>query len=195
MNGLDLLTEVRADHPDFPFILFTGKGSEEIAAEAISNGVTDYLQKQGSMDQYTILANRIKNSVKHYRTTKKSAQTQRFLEKVLERSMEIIGVVSESREISFVSGSVEQILGYTPDELTELGIFTPIHRADRKRVIEQFERRLNEPDTPTDIHFTAVHKTGEIVECQARAYNLTDDPDINGVLIYSRKKESDTTPC
>lgn len=43
MDGLDVLKEVREKHPDLPFILYTGKGSEEIASEAVSAGVTDYL--------------------------------------------------------------------------------------------------------------------------------------------------------
>ena len=43
-NGIEFLETVREDHPDLPFILFTGKGSEEIASDAISAGVTDYLQ-------------------------------------------------------------------------------------------------------------------------------------------------------
>jgi PAS domain S-box-containing protein len=63
MDGLSFLDAVREDHPDVPFILFTGKGSEEVASEAISAGVTDYLQKEGGTDQYTILANRIVNAV------------------------------------------------------------------------------------------------------------------------------------
>jgi len=44
-NGIEFLRVVRAEYPDLPFILFTGKGSEEVASEAISAGVTDYLQK------------------------------------------------------------------------------------------------------------------------------------------------------
>jgi len=38
-NGLEFLRTVRETHPELPFILFfTGKGSEEIASEAISAG-------------------------------------------------------------------------------------------------------------------------------------------------------------
>ena len=37
-NGLEVLDAVRAEHPDMPYILFTGKGSEEIASDAISRG-------------------------------------------------------------------------------------------------------------------------------------------------------------
>lgn len=186
MNGIDLLTAVRADTPDLPFILFTGKGSEEIAAEAISNGVTDYLQKQSGTNQYTLLANRIKNSVVRYRATEEAASTQRFMNKVLEYATDMIAVVSPNEDVVFASGSTERILGYTPEELKELGPFAIIHEDHRDRVKEQFERRLSEPDIPTDIYFKAVHKNGQSVECRARAYNFTKDPDIGGVLVYTR---------
>jgi PAS domain S-box-containing protein len=192
MDGLELLTEVRAKDPDFPFILFTGKGSEEIAAEAISNGVTDYLQKQGGLDQYTILANRIKNGIERHRATKEAAQSRRFLNKIVKRATDMISVVSEDGDVTFVSGSVERILGYTPDEIEELGPFAIIHEDHQERVMEQFDRRLSDADAPTDIHFCAVHKNGQTVECRARAYNLVDDSDINGVLIYTRKDGPET---
>lgn len=42
-DGIDFLNTVREDYPDLPFILFTGEGSEEIASDAISAGVTEYL--------------------------------------------------------------------------------------------------------------------------------------------------------
>lgn len=66
-NGIEFLRDVREDDPYLPCILFTGKGSEEIASDAISAGVTDYLQKESGTSQYTVLANRITNSVEQYR--------------------------------------------------------------------------------------------------------------------------------
>lgn len=68
LTGIEFLRAVREQCPNVPFILYTGKGSEEIASEAISNGVTDYLQKEMGTDQYTLLANRIANAVSQYRT-------------------------------------------------------------------------------------------------------------------------------
>ena len=65
MTGLEFLCEVREEHPDLPFILFTGKGSEEVASDAISAGVTDYLQKGGT-EQCELPANRITNAVDRY---------------------------------------------------------------------------------------------------------------------------------
>jgi PAS domain S-box-containing protein len=66
-NGIEFLESIRDNRPDLPFILYTGKGSEEVASEAISAGVTDYLQKETGADQYALLANRVVNAVERTR--------------------------------------------------------------------------------------------------------------------------------
>jgi DNA-binding NtrC family response regulator len=43
-NGIEFLSSVRQTHPDLPFVLFTGKGSETVGSAAVSTGVTDYLR-------------------------------------------------------------------------------------------------------------------------------------------------------
>lgn len=67
MTGLELLRYVREIDADLPFILFTARGSEEIASEAVSAGVTDYFRKRRGADQWQILANRIENVSARYR--------------------------------------------------------------------------------------------------------------------------------
>ncbi|MFA4824518.1 MAG: PAS domain S-box protein [Methanoregula sp.] len=47
MDGIELLKAVRAANPGLPFILFTGKGREEVVIEAFNDGVDFYLQKNG----------------------------------------------------------------------------------------------------------------------------------------------------
>ncbi|WP_338739478.1 PAS domain S-box protein [Haloplanus salilacus] len=78
-TGVELLEAVRTDRPDLPFVLYTGKGSEAIASDAISAGVTDYLQKKSGTDQYTVLANRITNAVESYRSQRALAERNREL--------------------------------------------------------------------------------------------------------------------
>ena len=46
-NGIQLLKELRRDGCKVPFILFTGKGREEVVIEALNNGADFYLQKGG----------------------------------------------------------------------------------------------------------------------------------------------------
>src|SRR5208337_5338282 len=45
MDGIGLLKEVRSRFGDIPFILFTGRGREEVVVQAINNGADFYLQK------------------------------------------------------------------------------------------------------------------------------------------------------
>ena len=66
MNGIELLKEVRANDKNIPFIMFTGKGREEIAVEAFENGADFYLQKGGApKPQYAELMHKIKAAVGH----------------------------------------------------------------------------------------------------------------------------------
>ena len=63
ISGLDFLTAIREEDTTIPFIVFTAKGSEEIASKAIATGVTDYVQKTAEADQYRTLADRIRRAV------------------------------------------------------------------------------------------------------------------------------------
>jgi len=45
MDGLELVHEVRKNHPDIPVILTTGKGSEDIAEKALLAGASSYIPK------------------------------------------------------------------------------------------------------------------------------------------------------
>jgi len=55
MSGLDVFAAVRNVDPEIPFILFTDTGSETIASEAISAGISDYVIKKTIKEQYTLL--------------------------------------------------------------------------------------------------------------------------------------------
>ena len=47
MDGITFLKEIREQYGDIPFILFTGRGNEEVVIEAINNGADYYIQKEG----------------------------------------------------------------------------------------------------------------------------------------------------
>ena len=47
-NGLDFLKELKEQKSRLPFILFTGKGREEVAIKALNLGADGYFNKQGS---------------------------------------------------------------------------------------------------------------------------------------------------
>ena len=68
MDGIAFLKEVRSRSGDVPFILFTGKGREEVVIEAINNGADSYLQKGGDLtSQFAELGHKIKIAVERRR--------------------------------------------------------------------------------------------------------------------------------
>jgi len=91
MTGIDFLERVRAHDSDIPFVLFTGKGSEAVASDAISKGVTEYLQKSTDASQYAVLANRVENAIDRYRA-----------ERELERQRELVTRIVDSTPVAIV---------------------------------------------------------------------------------------------
>ena len=72
MDGIEFLKVVRAKFGEIPFILFTGKGREEVVIQAINNGADFYLQKGGDpRSQFAELAHKIKKAAE--RKTDKDA--------------------------------------------------------------------------------------------------------------------------
>lgn len=84
MDGIEFLEAVRQQYEALPFILFTGRGSEDVASEAISAGVTEYLQKDGSREQFELLANRVANVVYRRRAERRAARFERINEVIRE---------------------------------------------------------------------------------------------------------------
>jgi len=66
MSGLKLNTEIKKIS-NIPFILYTGRGSEEVAEVAFSVGIDDYVMKEHSLANYQVLAKRIRNVVEKRR--------------------------------------------------------------------------------------------------------------------------------
>jgi len=64
MDGIGLLKEVRARHGSIPYILFTGKGREEVVIAAFNNGADFYLQKGGDpRSQFAELAHKLRQAI------------------------------------------------------------------------------------------------------------------------------------
>jgi DNA-binding response OmpR family regulator len=66
MNGIELLRSVKYHLPKQPFIVFTGKGREEVVIDALNLGADFYLQKGGDIkSQYAELAHKCRRASQH----------------------------------------------------------------------------------------------------------------------------------
>ncbi len=118
MNGIELLKEIRSDHEDLPFILFTGKGSEEIASDAISAGVTDYLQKGPGRERFEILANQIVNAVEKMRASREAQRMKARFESLSGAFPDIAFYIDEDGEyLDVLAGEESNLLYDDADQL------------------------------------------------------------------------------
>jgi len=113
MDGLAFLRAVRETDPHLPFLIYTGRGSEEVAQEAISQGVTDYMQKARGMAQYAVLANRVVQAVEKYRAER---DTRRRL-LALETAWQGICIVDRNGEVEYANSAFLDLYGYREEQL------------------------------------------------------------------------------
>lgn len=161
MNGIEFLEAIREHHPDLPVILFTGKGSEEVASEAISAGVTDYLQKNPGTDQFHLLLNRITNAVEQRRATAAAEQTERRLRELAENTTDALWMFSgDWSELLFVNTVVTDLFGLSPSELYQDPdrFLDPIHATHRDQV-ERAMCRVTE-GYPIELEYRVTPETG-----------------------------------
>ena len=175
-TGIELLEVIREEHPDLPFILYTGKGSEEIASDAISAGVTDYLQKEAGTSQYTVLANRIKNAVEQHRTRIDLTEREERLNLFFEQSP--LGVIEwdERFRINRMNDAAEEILGFDYQRLVgeSWGMIVP--ERDREAVQEVVSELLENKGGYHSINEN-IRGNGERIICEWHNRVITDDND------------------
>jgi len=183
-NGIDFLEIVRKKYSDLPFVLYTGKGSEEVASDAISAGVTDYLQKGTDTSKYTVLANRVRNAVEKYRVQQQLADRQQHLDLFFEQSP--LGVIEWDTDftISRANTTATDILGYSKKDLIGQPWETIVPESDRDDVASVVSNRLKNEGGQHSINKN-VRGDGDQVTCEWHNRVVTDE-DGEIVTIFSQ---------
>ncbi|SEO88372.1 PAS domain S-box-containing protein [Halogranum amylolyticum] len=163
-DGLKLLEAVRCQYPDLPFILFTGKGSEEVARDAFRVGATDYMQKETGTDQYAVLANRVHNAVAQYRAETASERYGAAIE-ALENA---VYVLDGERRFTSVDELFVETTGY--DRETILGTHVGEIDADGT-MVDHLELLTDSAESDT-VQFDAEIRDGD-GERRHYCYHLT----------------------
>lgn len=165
-DGLAFLARVRDSHPEIPFILFTGKGSEEIASEAISAGVTDYLRKEPTTEKYEVLTNRIENAVAKRRAERDLHRTESRYRRLAEQNVVGISIV-QNDWFKYVNPKYAALFGYEPDELLCRSPLTVVAESDRDLVAESLAAREAGDEDEAHYTFTGRRKDGTTLDIEA----------------------------
>lgn len=112
-NGISFLKQVREIDPEVPFILYTGKGSEEVASEAFSAGASDYFQKKTHIEHYTVLANRVTTLVEK----KRAQQRQEEHLMAIESAADAIAIIDADGIVNFANPAMAEMYDTNQESL------------------------------------------------------------------------------
>lgn len=195
-DGLAFLRIVRENHPHLPFLLFTGKGSEEIASDAIAAGVTDYVQKGDDPSQYSVLANRAQNAVESYRSSRRLQKLRDRHERVSMASADAFFDWNINEDNLWWSEGLERVFGYTYSEIENdvQWLKDRVHPEDRRRAIDDIHEVLAGEEEFLEAELRFKRADGTYAMVISRAYAVYDAEDtasrLTGALIdVTERKE------
>lgn len=183
MNGIDFLVEVRKNYGDLPFIIFTGKGDEDVVLRAIEYKADSYVRKNCDLKTLlTDLAFTIENVVEKYQAKKNLEHSL----KKLRHAEEIAGFghweYHPDTGMVLLSHGTQNICGLSGDEwpYTEFLSFAP---PELEQKISYLFHTLITKGEPFNVSYQIHRKTdGKIIYVQSLAEYDIDANVVFGVM-------------
>jgi PAS domain S-box-containing protein len=140
MNSIELLKKLRSEGNSVPFIIFTGRGREEVAMEALNNGAAFYLQKGINIEvQFTELRNMIVQVTERKRAEHALRESEERNRMIVEHAPMIIYTARYSGDDLFLTSlnpAFETMTGWSCTESREKSLCSLIHPDDRPLIRE-----------------------------------------------------------
>ena len=184
MNGLEFFKRLRITGVATPFILFTGKGREEVVIEAMRHGVDFYIKKGGdAQSQFAELINAIRQCTARKEAEEALEHNARRFRTMIENQSEVIAISDLQGNFKFVSNSLKRILGYDTDEFIGRNVsefFVDPRQFDMRP-------RIGSPSMSPDLTFKIEaemrHKDGSTRFMEMRGQLLSREGSPNEVLV------------
>jgi PAS domain S-box-containing protein len=95
MNGIELLRRIRSTGNTIPFILFTGKGREEVVIEALNEGADFYIRKGGEPEaQFAELIHKVRIAVQRQQDRHAIRENEKVQQALFRSIVDTSGLVS-----------------------------------------------------------------------------------------------------
>ncbi len=113
-------------------------------------------------------------------------ERERHFRALIESGTDIITEFDVHGKAQYVSPSIEQTLGYRPDELIGKSAFHYVHPEDIDRVRDTFFAAVANPDHPYSLDFRFRHGDGSWRVIEAVGKFVLDSEGVTGVIVNSR---------
>ena len=198
MDGIEILKNVRASGNTIPFILFTGRGREEVVIEAINSGADFYMQKGGDPTaQFAELEHKIRQAVARRQAERSLADNQAALQAseekfrdMVETSPDILWDTDAQGVFTYVSPQSTALVGYAPEEIVGRTIFSFVQESALPAIEEIFRGCVRTKKTLPGVDLPLRCRDGHILDMEIRAITLLDR---NGAVRGFRGTARDVT--
>jgi len=124
ISGLELLKILRNQGNMTPFIIFTGRGREDVAIEALNSGADFYIQKGGDpRAQFAELTNMIRQAVARRRAEGELMESERRMRAMLDNVHHLAVMFGVDGVITYVNDATLTTTGRTKSELIGCDFF------------------------------------------------------------------------
>jgi PAS domain S-box-containing protein len=174
-NGLEFLKELREKGNDTPFIIFTGKGREEVAIKALNLGADGYFDKHGDAETvYGELAHGIRQAVERKKADMKIWEIEERLRAVFGSSPDAITVSDLHGNILDCNEAAWKMLGFSSkEEVIGKNHLELIAEKDRESALKSLKIAF-EQGTTKNVEYTFLKKNGEEYQGELSASILRD---------------------
>lgn len=122
MNGIELLKAVRRQFGDLPFIIFTGRGREEVVIQALNEGVDFYLHKGGdAVSQFAELAHKVKQAVGQRRAEASIRDHERREADIINFLPDATFAIDRDGVVIAWNRAIEKMTGVKPEDIVGKG--------------------------------------------------------------------------
>ena len=105
---------------------------------------------------------------------------------LLENASEIIAIYDKNLRMTYVSPSVFNILGYTPEEIMEGKDEDRLTTKGQTDLASMFEQLLENPSEKISIQYTYQRKDNQKIHIESTGRNFVVDPAIQGIVLNSQ---------
>jgi PAS domain S-box-containing protein len=205
-DGLELLKELRQKGNDVPFIMFTGKGREEIAIKALNLGADQYLNKSGDPETvYYELAYSIRKAVERRNAIKALRESEEKWRSLVEMAPDGMATINTKGVFTSVNSAFLRLTGYKREDIvgkhfTKLQTIEPkdipkylklMVSALRGRLPEPFEYSYVRKDGAVgwgEAHIGPLKKNGKTIGYQVIFREITERKRVEAKLLESEER-------
>lgn len=127
---------------------------------------------------------------KRLASEQKLAESEKLYKLLSENTQDLVSLFTMDGKYTFVSPSVKETLGYTPEELIGLDILSQVHPEDREELVAQSQHRALQGERFKNPPFRMRCKNGAYVWLEAYTSPVYDE---QGRLVYIQTTSRDIT--